>query len=82
MRSPHSPLFSKLNKPSSSPAVFIGEVLQPSEHPHGSPLNPLRKLNIFLVLGPQTWMQYSRWGLTKAEQRGTITSLTLMALLF
>jgi len=62
--------------------VFTGEVLQPSEHPHGSPLNPLRKLNIFLVLGPQTWMQYSRWGLTKAEQRGTITSLTLMALLF
>jgi len=29
----------------------------------------------FLYCGPQIWTQYSRWGLTRAEQRGTITSL-------
>ena len=30
---------------------FIGEVLQPSEHLHGPPLDPLQQLHIFLVLG-------------------------------
>jgi len=32
----------------------------------------------FLYCGPKAWMQYSRWGLMRAEQRGTITSLTLL----
>jgi len=31
--------------------VFIGEVHQPSDHLYSSPLNPLQKLHIFLVLG-------------------------------
>lgn len=38
--------------------------------------------NIFTSLccwGLQTWMQYCRWCITRAEQRGTITSLTLLA---
>jgi len=33
----------------------------------------------FLCWGPQTWMQYSSWGLTRAEERGTITFLALLA---
>jgi len=36
----------------------------------------------FLCLEPQAWTQYSRWGLTRAEQRETITFLTLLPLLF
>ncbi|KAK4812332.1 hypothetical protein QYF61_017109 [Mycteria americana] len=31
--------------------------------------------------GLQSWTQYSRWGLTRAEQRGRITSLDLLATL-
>ena len=33
----------------------------------------------FLCWRPLTCMPYSRWSLTRAEQRGTITSLTLLA---
>ena len=33
----------------------------------------------FLYWGPKAWMQYSRWDLTGAEQRGTVTSLSLLA---
>jgi len=33
----------------------------------------------FLCWEPQSWAQYSRWGLTRAEERRTITSLVLMA---
>ena len=35
----------------------------------------------FLCWGLQSWTQYSRWGLTRAEQRGRITSLDLLATL-
>ena len=31
--------------------VFIGEVLQPSGHLHGPPLDPVQNLHIFPVLG-------------------------------
>ena len=31
----------------------------------------LSNSSLSLYWGPQTWMQYSRWGLTWAEQRGT-----------
>ena len=33
----------------------------------------------FLCWGPQTWMQFCRWGLMRAEQRGTILPLSLLA---
>ena len=33
------------------------------------------------MLGPQSWMQHCRWGLTTAEQRGRIPSLALLAVL-
>lgn len=51
-------------------AFFIGKVLKPSEHLHGPLLDPLQQLHTFLVLGSQTWTQYSRWGLKRVEQRG------------
>ena len=35
----------------------------------------------FLCWGPQSWTQYSRWGLTRAERRGRITSHDLLAML-
>jgi len=31
--------------------------------------------------GPQSWIQDSRWGLTRAEQRGRIASIDLLATL-
>lgn len=31
-----------------------------------------------LILGSQSWVQHSRWGVTIAEQRGTIPSLCLL----
>ena len=62
------------------PQPFLtGGVLQPSDPLHGPPLDPLQELHIPQVLRPQAWTQYSRWGLTRAEQRGTITSLSLLA---
>jgi len=35
----------------------------------------------FLCWGLQSWTQDSRWGLTRVEQRGRITSLNLLAML-
>ena len=35
----------------------------------------------FLCWGLQNWMQYSRWGLTGAEQRSRTTSLNMLATL-
>ena len=67
-------------KQSQFPQPFpTGEVLQPSDHLSGPPLDPLQELHVLPVLGAQAWMQYSRRGLTRAEQRGTITSLSLLA---
>ena len=46
---------------------LIGEVLQPSDHLSGPPLDPVQELHILPVLGPQAWMPYSRWGLIRAK---------------
>mgnify|MGYP001852688433 CR=1 FL=1 len=64
-----------------SQPFFTGEVLQPSEHLHGPPLDFSNSSTSFLCWVLQAWMQYSSWGLTRAEQRGTITSLFLVATL-
>jgi len=47
----------------------IGEVLQPSDHLSGPPLDLLQELlpMSFLYWRPQAWTQYSRWDLTRAE---------------
>ena len=67
MRSPYSLLFSRLNKPNSlslslqercsSPLItFVALLWTLSNSPPS-----------FLYWGLQTWMQYSRWGLMRAE---------------
>jgi len=63
----HQPSLLKTEQAQFLQPVFIGEVLQHSEHLHGPLLDPFQKLNMFSVLGPQTWMQYSSWGLRRAE---------------
>ena len=46
------------------------------------PLDPLQQVQVsFLCCGLQSWMQDSRWGLTRADQRGRIPSLDLLATL-
>jgi len=64
-----------------SQPVLIGELFQPSEQFCGPPMDLLQQLHVLPVLGLQSWMQDSRWGLTRAEQRGRITSLDLLAML-
>ena len=59
--------------------VFIGEVLQPSDHLCGLLWTLSNSSLSFLYWGSHTWTQYCRWGLMRAEQRGTITSLSLLA---
>ncbi|KAK4816937.1 hypothetical protein QYF61_025433 [Mycteria americana] len=49
IRSPQSVLFSRLNNPNSQP-VLVGEVLQPSDHFRGPPLDPLQQLHVLPVL--------------------------------
>ena len=79
MRSPYSLLFSRLNEPSS--------LSLPSQGRCSSPLiifvaflwTLSNSSTSFLCWGPHTWTQSSRWGLTRAKQRGTITSLSLLA---
>jgi len=47
----------------------------------GSPLDLLQQLLVLFVLGAQNWTQYCRWGPTRAEQRGRITSLNLLVVI-
>lgn len=50
MRSLWSLLFSKLNEPSSLQPFLTGEVLQPSDHLSGPPLDPLQEFHVLPVL--------------------------------
>ena len=50
---------------------FTGEVLQPSDHLHGPPLEPLQQLHVFLVLGALD--------LDTVVQMRTVTSPALLA---
>ncbi|KAK4818444.1 hypothetical protein QYF61_013131 [Mycteria americana] len=75
------PSLLQAEQPQLSQPVFIGEVLQPSDRLHGPPLDLLQQVHVLLMLGPQSWTQYSRWGLTRAGQRGRIASLDLLATL-
>lgn len=58
---------------------FRGEMLQFSEHP--LPWTRSKRFITFLFCGLHSWTQHSRWDLTRAEQRGKIPSLTLLAIL-
>jgi len=75
MSPPRSLLFPWLNKPGSlslslqercsSPLIIFVALLRTHSNSSTS----------FLCLGPQTWMQYSRWGRVRTEERGKIPSL-------
>ena len=54
-------------------------MLQPFNHLSGPPLDPLKHFHIPPVLGAPGLTQYSRWGLTRALQWQTVTSLSLQA---
>ena len=79
MRAPQNLLFSKLNKLNSLNLASYGRC--------SSPLIIFVALfwicsnsyTYFLYWRAQARMQYSRWNLTRAEKRRTITSLSLLA---
>ena len=56
-------------------------MFHPLDHPCGPPLDSLQQAHVSPVLGVQSWTQDSRWGLTRAEYRGRIPSLDLLAML-
>lgn len=58
-----------------------GEMLEALYHPCAPQLGSLQEIPVFLYWGAQNWIQYSRWGLIRAEKRGRITSLELLATL-
>ena len=76
-------------KVSSEPSLLQTQLAQPvlSQGRYSSPLIIIMALlwtfskssPSFLCCGPQAWALYSRWCLMKAEQRGTITSLSMLA---
>lgn len=49
---PLAPSIISVEEPLLSQPVLVGKVIQPSEHPHGPPLDPLQQLHAFPVLGP------------------------------
>ena len=58
--------------------VFVGEVLQPSDHLCGPSWTLCSSSLSFLYWAPQTWMRCSRWVFRRAEQRGTVSSPCLL----
>ncbi|KAK4821719.1 LOW QUALITY PROTEIN: hypothetical protein QYF61_000262 [Mycteria americana] len=46
------PSLLEAEQPQLSQAVFIGEVLQPSDHLHGPPLDSFQQVHVLLTLGP------------------------------
>jgi len=76
MRPPRSLLFSRLNKLSSQP-VFIGELLQPSEHLCGSPLEPCNSTN----QRPQPEVKIKQRDISPSTFRPFPASLTHTALI-
>ena len=62
--------------------AFMGEVLQPCDNPHGSPLDLLQQLHMLLVLGTpglNTVLQMGPW---QGRTEGDSLSLSLVPLLF
>lgn len=57
---------------------LIREVIQTFDHLCGSPLDCSNSSTSFLRWVPQSWTQYSTWGLMRVEQRGTTPSFSLL----
>lgn len=54
-------------KPQISQPIFIGGMHHPSDYLHAFLWTWSNKSMSFLCWGPQNWMQFSRWGLTRVE---------------
>jgi len=68
-------------RPQLSLPVLIRKVFHPSDQFCGPPLDPLQQLHVFSVLRAPELDKGLQVGLTRAEQRGRITSLDLLAML-
>ena len=77
--SPFQPSFPHAEQLQVTQPFLIGEILQALRFLCGPP--PRRSLS-FWNWGAQNWTQYTQYGLTRAEQRARITSLSLLAALF
>ena len=75
------PSFLQAEGPQLSQPLPTAEVLQPSDHLHSPPLDLLQQLHVLLVLGVPELDAILQEGLMRAEQRGRITSLTLLVTL-
>jgi len=75
------PSLFQAEQPQLSQLFLIGEVLQHSDYFCGLLWTRSNSSMSFLCWGLQSWTQDCRWGLTRAEQRGRIPSLALLATL-
>lgn len=70
-----SHFLSRLKNPNCQPVLMP----QPSAHLCGFLWTCSNTSTLFLWSGPQNRTQHPKWGLTRAEQKGRITSLDLLA---
>lgn len=59
--------------------VTAREALQPSDHLCDPHLDSFQEFDVLPVLKTHRWMQHFRWDLTRAEHRGRIPFLTMLA---
>jgi len=80
MRSPQNLLFYIQAEQAQLPQPFFtGKMLQSSDHPHALLWTHSNSFTFIDVLRVPDLEKYSRWSLTKAEQRGTVPFLSLLA---
>ncbi|TRZ26652.1 hypothetical protein HGM15179_000423 [Zosterops borbonicus] len=60
---------------------LIAEGFHSPDHLLGPTLDLVQQVSVFPVMGAQSWMQHSRWGLTRVQQWDRIPSLDLLATL-
>ncbi|KAK4819180.1 hypothetical protein QYF61_025995 [Mycteria americana] len=75
------PSLLQAEQPQLSQPFLTAEVFQPSDHLHVPPLDPLQQVDACLVLRTPDLDAVLQGGLSRAEQRGRILSLDLLATL-
>jgi len=79
---PSQPSLLQTKESQVSQSFLIPQVLQALYYLCGSPLDSFSEFPTFLNWGAQNWTWYSRFGLTRAEQSGMISSLDPQIMLF
>ena len=74
------PSLLQAEQPQLSQPSLTGEVFQPYDHFCGLLWTRSHRSMSLLCWGLQNWIKDSRWGLTRVEQRGGITSLNLLVM--